>query len=277
MTSFNNIAIMGGYVARDPELRKVQGAKGEMGVLDLTLAINPETDKENVKADFIKVTMFGALAENTAKYVTKGSGIGVVGRLSTGAPYKDKNGVTQYPVNVFAENVDFSRDLSVNVNEQTLVGHLTKDPELAYTRTNMPVSRFVIGVTRVARKGEEAKSDFFQIITYGKQAEFVSKYFKKGMRVYVNGRVHTGSYENKDGHVVYTTEVVANRVKFAKKKTMDAQPPAPTVDDVKTEEYNQSTPDYTQQNYAVPDFEPSVQDLDQYEPIGDEFDDSLPF
>lgn len=100
------------------------------------------------------------------------------------------------------------------MNNVSLVGRLTKDPEVRYTQENLAIARFTLAVSR--RKANEA--DFPNIIAFGKTAEFIEKYFHKGMRMGLNGRIQTGSYE-KEGKKVYTTEVVADNVEFVESKT----------------------------------------------------------
>lgn len=101
------------------------------------------------------------------------------------------------------------------MNNVSLVGRLTKDPEVRYTQENLAIARFTLAVSR--RKANEA--DFPNIIAFGKTAEFIERYFHKGMRMGLNGRIQTGSYTNKEGNKIYTTEVVAESVEFVESKT----------------------------------------------------------
>lgn len=100
------------------------------------------------------------------------------------------------------------------MNNVTLIGRLTKDPEVRYTSSQMAVARFTIAVDRIARQGEEKQADFIPIVVFGRQAENCEKYLAKGRKVAVEGRIQTGSYVNKEGNKVYTTDVIANRVEF---------------------------------------------------------------
>ena len=101
------------------------------------------------------------------------------------------------------------------MNSVGLIGRLTRDPELRYTSgSQMAVARFSIAIDRPSRQGEERKTDFPRIVVFGKQAENCEKYLAKGRLVAVQGRIQTGSYQDKDGKTVYTTEVVADRVQF---------------------------------------------------------------
>ena len=101
------------------------------------------------------------------------------------------------------------------MNNVVLIGRLTRDPELSYTPSNQtPVCRFTIAVDRPRRNGEDTGADFIRITVWGKQAENCDRYISKGRQVGVSGRIQTGSYKNKEGITVYTTEVVADRVEF---------------------------------------------------------------
>ena len=98
------------------------------------------------------------------------------------------------------------------MNSVNLIGRLTKDPELRYTQNQMAVTSFTLAVDRVGAK--EKTADFIRIIAFGKQAENCEKYLKKGRKCGIQGRIQTGSYKNKDGATVYTTDIAADRVEF---------------------------------------------------------------
>ncbi|MCB6993880.1 single-stranded DNA-binding protein [bacterium 210820-DFI.6.37] len=102
------------------------------------------------------------------------------------------------------------------MNNVVLIGRLTRDPEVRYTSgTQMAVARFSIAIDRPVRNnGGEKQTDFPNIVVFGKQAENCERFLGKGRLVGVQGRIQTGSYVNKDGVKVYTTEVVANNVEF---------------------------------------------------------------
>lgn len=100
------------------------------------------------------------------------------------------------------------------MNSVTLIGRLTKDPETRYTAGQMAVCNFTIAIDRPTKQGEEKKTDFPRITVFGKQAENCEKYLKKGRLVGIQGRLATGSYQDKNGNTVYTTDVNADRVEF---------------------------------------------------------------
>ena len=101
------------------------------------------------------------------------------------------------------------------MNSVILIGRLARDPELSYTpNTNTAVGRFTIAVDRPRRDGEDQGADFIRITVWGRQAETCDRYLSKGRQVAVHGRIQTGSYKDRNGETVYTTDVVADRVEF---------------------------------------------------------------
>lgn len=99
------------------------------------------------------------------------------------------------------------------MNVVALVGRLTGDPEVRYSQDGLAIARWTTAVDRI-KEG----TDFISCNAFGKTAEFMEKYFKKGMKIGITGKIQTGSYTNKDGHKVYTTDVVAKEVEFCEKK-----------------------------------------------------------
>ena len=106
------------------------------------------------------------------------------------------------------------------MNKVILMGRLTRDPEVRYTQTNNTlVASFSLAVNRrFVRQGEERQADFFNIVAWGKQGEFCSKYFKKGQQVGVIGRLQTRNWDDDKGVKHYITEIVAEEVYFADSK-----------------------------------------------------------
>ena len=124
------------------------------------------------------------------------------------------------------------------MNKVILIGRLTKDPEVRYTQGEnaTSVARYSLAVDRKFKKEGEATADFINCVSFGKNGEFAEKYLKKGTKIAVTGRIQTGSYTNKDGVKVYTTDVVVEEQEFAESKgTGEAQnaqePPQPTPND----------------------------------------------
>ena len=102
------------------------------------------------------------------------------------------------------------------MNNVSLVGRLTRDPEIKVSASGSSYARFAIAVDR--RKKDDG-ADFINIIAFGKTSEFIEKYFRKGNRIGINGRIQTGSYDGKDGKKVYTFDVIADNVEFVESKS----------------------------------------------------------
>lgn len=108
------------------------------------------------------------------------------------------------------------------MNKAFLIGRLVRDPEVKYTTGDKPtaVARFTLAVDRkFKRQNEEQTADFISCIAFGKTAEFIEKYFRKGEKIVVEGRITTGSFTNKDGVKVYTTDITVEQVEFAESKS----------------------------------------------------------
>ena len=101
------------------------------------------------------------------------------------------------------------------MNNVSLVGRLTKDPELKTTQSGLSVCRFTVAVDRPYSKDQ---TDFINCITWRKTAEFITSYFSKGQKIALTGSIQTGSYTDKDGKTVYTTDINANNVEFCESK-----------------------------------------------------------
>ena len=99
------------------------------------------------------------------------------------------------------------------MNRVILCGRLCKDPEIRHSG-DMAFAKFSLAVDRKVKKGEEKKADYINCTAFGKQAEFIEKYFHKGDGMNLEGRIQTGSYTNKDGQKVYTTDVIIDSVEF---------------------------------------------------------------
>lgn len=109
------------------------------------------------------------------------------------------------------------------MNKVILMGRLTRDPESRYTQSNssqesMCITRYTLAVDRRGNRDGQQSADFIGCVAFGRAGEFAEKYFKKGMKVAITGRIQTGSYTNRDGQKVYTTDVVIEEQEFAESK-----------------------------------------------------------
>ena len=120
------------------------------------------------------------------------------------------------------------------MNKVIEIGRLTKDPEIRYSQgaNATCVARYTLAVDRKFKQEGQPNADFINCIAFGKLGEFAEKYLHKGTKIAVTGRIQTGSYKNKDGNTVYTTDVVVEEQEFCESKSQtNSQPqPAPSVD-----------------------------------------------
>jgi len=112
------------------------------------------------------------------------------------------------------------------MNKVVLMGRLTRDPEVRYSQSGdnpLAIARFTLAVDRRFKREGEPTADFISCVAFGRQAEHAEKYYHQGIKIVISGRIQTGSYTNKDGVKVYTTEVVVEEQEFAESKaTSDA-------------------------------------------------------
>lgn len=125
------------------------------------------------------------------------------------------------------------------MNKVILMGRLTRDPSISYTQANSAqestcVARYSLAVDRRFNRDGERKADFISCVAFGRQAEFAEKYLRKGTKTALAGRIQTGSYTNRDGQKVYTTDVAVEEQEFAESKAagqITQQNPAPVSED----------------------------------------------
>ena len=131
------------------------------------------------------------------------------------------------------------------MNKVILMGRLTRDPEVRYStgESSRAIARFGIAVDRRFRRGQDgAEADFFNCTAFGRQAEFVEKYLKKGTKVLLSGRIQNDNYTNRDGQKVSSVQIIAEEIEFAESKNASAgrsegtyepqgKPSAPVSDD----------------------------------------------
>lgn len=128
------------------------------------------------------------------------------------------------------------------MNKVILMGRLTRDPEVRYSQGEnaTAVARFTLAADRRIKRDNEASVDYINCVSFGRSAEFAEKYFHKGTKIVIAGRIQTGSYTNKDGRKVYTTDIVIEEQDFAESKAASHQ-------NDHTGEQNRSSSQQTQQ------------------------------
>ena len=109
------------------------------------------------------------------------------------------------------------------MNKVVLVGRLTRDPEVRYSQGDSAtaVARYTVAVDRRFKRDGEPTADFIPCVVFGRSAEFAEKYFRQGLKITISGRIQTGSYTNREGRKVYTTEIVVEEQEFAESKSGD--------------------------------------------------------
>ncbi|MDO4338571.1 MAG: single-stranded DNA-binding protein [Eubacteriales bacterium] len=149
------------------------------------------------------------------------------------------------------------------MNKVILMGRLTRDPEVRYSagENALAIARYTLAVDRRFRRDGEATADFISCVAFGRSAEFAEKYFRQGLKIAITGRIQTGSYTNREGQKVYTTEVVVEEQEFAESKAA-------------SDSYAASRP---QQSAAPSMPEPSAAGADGFMNIPDGIDEELPF
>ena len=144
------------------------------------------------------------------------------------------------------------------MNKVNLIGRLTADPEVRYTQGNQPmcIASYRLAVERRGKKVEgQQNADFISIKAFGKGGEFAEKYLHKGMKVAVSGHIQTGSYTNRDGQKVYTTDVIADEQEFCESKAAND----------------------TAQNYTPKETQKEKPPIDDFMSIPNGIDEELPF
>lgn len=111
------------------------------------------------------------------------------------------------------------------MNKVILMGRLTRDPEVRYSQgeNRMAIARYTLAIDRRGRNDGDQTADFINCVAFSRSGEFAEKYFRQGIKVLVTGRIQTGSYVNKDGQKVYTTDIVVEEQEFCESKNSSVQ------------------------------------------------------
>jgi len=190
-------------------------------IAEFTIAINRRFDKE--KADFHRIKVFDKTAEFALKYVKKGEAYAVEGVVRSDN-YTNKDGKQVYGYSVIGERVGF--EYSCNINDMTITGNVVAEPEVRYTTGEKPMAviRYRIAVGHGKDKDGKELTDFFNITTFSRSAEFFEKNVKKGTHLFVNGEWQNSSWEDKDGNKCYASGLISNRVELCFRKDKDEDP-----------------------------------------------------
>ena len=152
------------------------------------------------------------------------------------------------------------------MNKVVLMGRLTRDPEVRYSagENAMAIARYTLAVDRRFRRDGEATADFINCVVFGRGAEFAEKYLRQGIKIAVSGRIQTGSYTNREGAKVYTTEVVVDDQEFAESKSA-------------SDSYQAQRPQSAPAPAPAPMPAPDTAGTDGFMNIPDGIDEELPF
>ena len=252
-----NKAVVAGRLTKDPAITLTTGEKPAT-IAKFRIASDRGFGENSTS--FVDGFAIGAQADFVKNYLKKGSPIAVVGYLRNNNFEKD--GVKKYRSEVVAQAVSSETDGNLNMNSITEFGRLAADPEIRETE-NGKIANFRIAVpksyeakNKKAEKDKDDDADFFRVTAFGKTAEFVEKYLKKGEPVGLEGYIKTGSYD-RDGKKVYTFELVAEKLTFAtSKKAKEARQAAQTQEQTYSQQPQQfgqsqqapAQPQYPQQN-----------------------------
>lgn len=147
------------------------------------------------------------------------------------------------------------------MNKVILMGNLTRDPEIRYSQgeNSLAIARFSIAVNRRFSRQGDTDTDFFNCTAFGRQAEFVEKYFRKGSRMLLTGRIQNDNYTNNNGEKVYSVQIIAEEIEFAERKS---------TADANTSQSN---------NFGAGAPEPNAAANDDFMNIPEGIEDGLPF
>lgn len=217
----NKVFILG-HLTQDVTEGKVSRHGEDLTMVRGTLAVNNRRSKRGT-VNFIPFIAIGASADFIKKYCgSKGSGLLIEGHYQNRKVLNEEAGTSTTYRSVIVDKASFGDG---DMNIAILVGRLTADPELRYTQDGKAVGRFSMALDRglsaeLKQSGVQA-ADFVDVTAFGPSAEFIERYFHKGLMVHVEGSLEAGSYQGKDGKTVYTLGVTASDLGFAQKKSSE--------------------------------------------------------
>ena len=212
-----------------------------MNKYELTVVVSAKLDDEGRTAEVEKVK---ALIEKFGGTITK---IEEAGKKKLAYEIQKMSEAFYYFIDIDTENTDFPSELEsqlrimenvirfmtvaveaqfdtlerYHMNKVILMGRLTRDPEVRYSTSGdnqLAIARYTLAVDRRFKRDGDQSADFIRCVAFGRSGEFAEKYFHQGTKIVAEGRIQTGSYQDKDGKTVYTTEVVVENQEFAESK-----------------------------------------------------------
>ena len=266
MTQFNNTAIVAGNLVADAKVVDTTSTLKDgtpFKILEATLALN--SGGENTPPSFVTVQLVGYVAKrvlDAGKHL-KGAALGVIGML-VDEKFTTDDGRTLSRVRLRGEDVMFGDKFLSNFNSVTLYGHVANDPTFG-EKGDVKHARMSIGNSVYNAHKKERESSFFNLVAFNGRAEFMSKYFKKGDAVMVQGRIHTSKHEatQPDGSTKthYNTDIIVSEITFAQRKAADnVENQGQGIDGVlQQHEQNQQPQQQFQQQPQQPQFQQQPQ------------------
>ena len=225
MTQFTNSAVVAGNLVADAKVVDTTSTLKDgtpFKILEATIALN--SGGENTPPSFVTVQLVGYVAKrvlDAGKHL-KGSALGVIGML-VDEKFTTDDGRTLSRVRLRGEDVMFGDKFLSNFNSVTLYGHVANDPTFG-EKGDVKHARMSIGNSVYNTHKKERESSFFNLVAFNGRAEFMSKYFKKGDAVMVQGRIHTSKHEatQPDGSTKthYNTDIIVSEITFAQRKAV---------------------------------------------------------
>ena len=274
MTQFMNTAIIAGNLVADAKVVDTTSTLKDgtpFKILEATIALN--SGGENTPPSFVTVQLVGYVAKrvlDAGKHL-KGSALGVIGML-VDEKFNTEDGRTLSRVKLRGEDVMFGDKFLSNFNSVTLYGHVANDPTFG-EKGDVKHARMSIGNSVYNAHKKERESSFFNLVAFNGRAEFMSKYFKKGDAVMVQGRIHTSKHEatQPDGSTKthYNTDIIVSEITFAQRKVVadnvENQGQVQGIDGVlqQHEQNQQPQPQFQQQ--PVQQQQPQFQQQQQYQ------------
>ena len=249
-----NTAIIAGNLVADAKVVDTTSTLKDgtpFKILEATIALN--SGGENTPPSFITVQLVGYVAKrvlDAGKHL-KGSALGVIGML-VDEKFNTEDGRTLSRIRLRGEDVMFGDKFLSNFNSVTLYGHVANDPTFG-EKGDVKHARMSIGNSVYNAHKKERESSFFNLVAFNGRAEFMSKYFKKGDAVMVQGRIHTSKHEatQPDGSTKthYNTDIIVSEITFAQRKS--------AVENVETQDASaqmdaQANGQFVQQGYQQP-------------------------
>lgn len=191
-------------------------------ITNLRLATSRRFGDEE-RTEWHNIVLFGRKAEVAGEHLEKGSKLQVTGRIQT-RKWQDKDGNDRYTTEVVASDMEFLGKSGGSVNRVILTGNLGADPDVRYTQSQTAVVSFTMATTEKYKDADgktQERTEWHKLVAFGKVAEYCGNYLAKGSKVFVEGRMQTRKWQDKDGNDRYTTEIIVDSLENLTGKKAD--------------------------------------------------------